>query len=98
MMNKDEIFDVFPEVEVYLKKIIDRFNPQKIILFGSKATGKASKTSDTDFAIVTSKPFDENAIIGALDIINYDRVDEDLKKEIDEEGILLYEQKGKKVS
>jgi predicted nucleotidyltransferase len=29
-----------------------RFNPEKIILFGSRATGKAEKDSDYDFLVV----------------------------------------------
>ncbi len=96
--TKKEIFDAYPEIEIYLKKIINEFNPEKVILFGSKATGVADSTSDSDFAIVTEQPFDENAIIGALDIMNYHKVDDHLKKEIDKEGVVLYDKKSKKVS
>lgn len=97
-MNKEEIFESYPEVKIYLRKIVEASSPQKVILFGSKATGKAKKTSDADFAIVTSEPFDENHVIGALDIVNYAKVDETLREQIDNEGIVLYEQKNQKVS
>lgn len=34
------------------KKIIQEFNPEKIILFGSRATGQATEDSDTDLLII----------------------------------------------
>ena len=44
------------DIEVYLKeavrKIIDNFNPEKIILFGSYARNEADEGSDIDFLIV----------------------------------------------
>lgn len=42
--------------DIILKKIVDRIvnlvNPDKIILFGSRATGKATKDSDYDVCVL----------------------------------------------
>lgn len=53
------------DIEVYLKeavrKIIDNFNPEKIILFGSYAYGQATKDSDIDLMVVMDtdlKPYE----------------------------------------
>jgi hypothetical protein len=47
---KEDIFDAYPEVEVYLKLNVlllfdlkSILHPPKAILFGSKATGQATK-------------------------------------------------------
>ena len=34
------------------QKIVKEFNPEKIILFGSRVTGRATKDSDTDLLII----------------------------------------------
>jgi predicted nucleotidyltransferase len=39
---------------------VDAIDPEQIILFGSRATGKAGPDSDVDILIVDSKPFGEN--------------------------------------
>ncbi|MBI5194174.1 MAG: nucleotidyltransferase domain-containing protein [Nitrospirae bacterium] len=53
------------DIEVYLKeavrRIIDNFNPEKIILFGSYAYGQATKDSDIDLMVVMDtdlKPYE----------------------------------------
>ena len=43
-----------PEIKKFVQKLNTKFNPEKIILFGSRATGKAWKQSDYDFIIVSS--------------------------------------------
>jgi|SRR3989344_3426203 len=43
------------EVKKMLKKIAEKFKPEKIYLFGSRAVGKAKKDSDWDFIIVSKK-------------------------------------------
>ena len=43
------------EIKPFVKKLYSQFAPEKIILFGSRATGKAWKQSDYDFIIVSSK-------------------------------------------
>jgi hypothetical protein len=43
------------EIEGFLNKLKLEFNPEKIILFGSRAKGDDWKRSDYDFIIVSSK-------------------------------------------
>ncbi len=43
------------EIEPFIEKVKTEFNPEKIILFGSRATGTDWKRSDYDFIFVSSK-------------------------------------------
>jgi len=43
------------EVKEFVVKLKREFNPEKIILFGSRAKGSEWKRSDYDFIIVSSK-------------------------------------------
>ncbi len=43
------------EVKIFLRRINNKFHPEKIYLFGSRAEGKAKKYSDWDFIIVSKK-------------------------------------------
>lgn len=40
------------EVDYVTKQIIDKYKPEKIILFGSAAWGKITQDSDLDFLII----------------------------------------------
>lgn len=40
------------ELEPYLRVIVERFHPEKIILFGSQACGAPTRHSDVDLLIV----------------------------------------------
>ena len=40
------------EIDEMVRRIVNRFNPQKIILFGSHAKGKARHDSDADIFVV----------------------------------------------
>ncbi len=44
-----------PIISTFARVIQKHFSPCKIILFGSRATGKAKKGSDYDFIIVSQK-------------------------------------------
>jgi predicted nucleotidyltransferase len=50
-MNKKKVSDqlVFQEIT---KRIVSKFNPEKIILFGSHARGAAGPDSDVDLLVV----------------------------------------------
>ena len=58
------------EAEVAVKKIVDEYQPEKIILFGSQANGEARPDSDYDFIIV--KKTNERWIRRSLAIPNVD--------------------------
>lgn len=49
------------QVEPYLRVIVERFHPDKIILFGSQAAGQPDEHSDVDLLIVRSGIVSENA-------------------------------------
>jgi len=42
-----------------VETIVKEVSPEKIILFGSRASGKTVKESDVDFLVVESSPFGE---------------------------------------
>lgn len=47
-MNKKKV----AKLKIVTKRIVDNYNPEKIILFGSYAWGKPNKDSDMDIFIV----------------------------------------------
>ncbi len=40
------------EIRAYARRIVEKFNPEKIILFGSYGYGKPSEDSDVDLLVV----------------------------------------------
>ena len=46
---------IIKPLQPFLKKIVLKFNPEKIILFGSRARGEAYKSSDYDLLLVSSE-------------------------------------------
>ena len=90
----------------YLNKVLNeilKFNPNKIILFGSRAKGNFRKNSDIDIAVDIELNFRERRklkeriyVISGLysvDLVFLDSVDEEFKEKILEEGRILYEKK-----
>jgi predicted nucleotidyltransferase len=76
-----------------------KYNISKVILFGSRARGTNSERSDIDIAVMGGD-FDgfywetiENAhSLLLFDIIDLNgNVSEELKKEIDRDGVIIYE-------
>ncbi|MFZ5996172.1 MAG: type III-B CRISPR module RAMP protein Cmr1 [Nitrospirota bacterium] len=80
-----------------LKAITDKIkkgaDPQKIILFGSKARGDFHSRSDTDIAVESDKP-GGLSLNGAIDIVDLKKADDRLKEKINKEGVVIYERKG----
>lgn len=84
----------------YAKNLLD---PEKIILFGSRARGDARETSDFDlaFVIATEREKDwprfvchvqeEPFTLHKLDLVNWSEASESLREKILQEGITLYE-------
>ena len=48
-MNEQELQR---EIENIKKQIVEKYKPQKIILFGSAARGKVTRDSDIDFLVI----------------------------------------------
>ena len=83
------------EISLFAKK----HSVQKIILFGSRARGTNTERSDIDIAVYggdfTSFYFDIKEKIHSLlsfDVVEADeKISEALKKEIEKDGIIIYE-------
>ncbi|MEO0263509.1 MAG: type III-B CRISPR module RAMP protein Cmr1 [candidate division WOR-3 bacterium] len=77
-----------------VSKIRAELNPSKIYIYGSRARGDAYKNSDIDIAVETDAPLEKLQLNAPVDLVNIKKVNNDLKKKIKREGILLYERKG----
>ena len=86
-----KILSEHEEVAFYLRKVIEQIRPQKVILFGSKASGPSTSSSDTDFDIVADGFIDTTGIFGAVDMVDLRRASGNLRDEIIKEGIVIYE-------
>jgi hypothetical protein len=54
------VHKIADEVEPYLRVIVERFHPEKIILFGSQIYGEPTEHSDVDLLVVRSGIESEN--------------------------------------
>lgn len=95
-------------VEEKIKKIValivNSVDPQRVILFGSRAKGKAHKGSDIDIALegcsVTARQLrklkeavDDVSGLYSVDIIVLEKTDEAFKNIVNDTGVILYEKK-----
>ncbi len=87
ILNKPESLDKI------VNKIRNELNPERIILFGSRARGDAHKNSDIDIALKTEHSIEKLSITGPFDIINLNRASPEIKEKIKKEGVILYERK-----
>jgi predicted nucleotidyltransferase len=87
-------------------RAIEMLEPEKIVLFGSRARGTARPTSDFDIAVFLDNPDVEWArfvteakespeILLPVDWVDANHASVELLKSIQEEGVLLYEKKRK---
>ncbi len=63
-----DIKKIQPVIKVYLKELRKRIKPEKVILFGSFAQGRAHKDSDIDLVIL-SKDFKKMSFEKRLDLL-----------------------------
>lgn len=83
-----------PDTLEHIKETIkNETDPQKIILFGSKARGDFHSRSDTDIAVETERPLEKLSLSGAIDIVDLKKADDKLKAKIKKEGVTIYERK-----
>lgn len=91
---------VDPEYKKKIIRVIQALMPGvKIILFGSRARGDHSRSSDIDIALDAGKKlrradvgeirdmFMESNIIHKIDVLDYHGVSKDMQEMIDKEGI-----------
>lgn len=79
-----------------------RYDIQKVFLFGSRARGTHTERSDIDLAVSGGDvdsfywALKENAnSLLSFDIVDFDKgVSEELKREIQKDGIVIYEKNG----
>ena len=103
--QKDTVLSVNLSKQI-VEKILSCKKPEKIVLFGSRATGNEKKTSDIDIAIFGKQWTDrdinmvrhhlEEKIKTPLkfDVINFYSIAKDeLKNNILSQGVILYESK-----
>lgn len=87
-------------IETVKKKIVEAVSPEKIILFGSYATGKATKESDLDLVVVWNSDLnshERNIFLSklfpkrnfSLDIFAFTRKEAERLKDV--AGTIVYE-------
>jgi predicted nucleotidyltransferase len=97
------------KVEYIIQKIVsiivEKADPARIILFGSRAKGNAHKGSDIDIALEGEKALtfremrkmkeliDDVSGLYSVDIIVLRKVDDTFKDSIKESGVVIYEKK-----
>jgi CRISPR-associated protein Cmr1 len=89
--GKEHILSMPDTLEHIIGEIRKEVDPQKIILFGSKARGDFHSRSDTDIAVESDKPLSALTLNGAVDVVNLRAADESLRKKIEKEGVVIYE-------
>ena len=88
-----------PEVIEEIRNLAQKYDIEKVILFGSRARGDFRRTSDIDIAVtggdITRFALDvdeETSTLLEYDIVNLDRdMQDELRESIEKEGRILYE-------
>jgi predicted nucleotidyltransferase len=70
-MTKTEIQDALDEMT---RRIVDRFHPDRIILFGSYVKGEPTEDSDLDFLIVMPVEGSRRSKANEIDLTLADRI------------------------
>ena len=82
-----------PEVIEEIRNLAQKYDIEKVILFGSRARGDFRRTSDIDIA-VTGGDFARFALDvdeETSTLLEYDIVQDELRESIEKEGRILYE-------
>lgn len=98
MINLEQkYFNLLKEIFGYTSNKINC----EIVLFGSRAVGNNSQTSDVDLAIksqqqisslisILKEEIEESNIPYKVDIVEYSKTSEAMRKNIDKEGIIIW--------
>ena len=90
-------------VELKIKNIVEelkKYNPKKVILFGSRVRGDFKKNSDIDIAVDINLDYrgirklkEKTDVISGLysvDLVFFNEIEDDFRKKILKEGKVLY--------
>ena len=88
-----------PEVIEEIRNLAQKYDIEKVILFGSRARGDFRRTSDIDIAVTVGNfarfaldVDEETSTLLEYDIVNLDRdMQDELRESIEKEGRILYE-------
>ena len=98
---------IFQSIILLIREKVD---PDKIILFGSRATKRAKKGSDIDIAIFGGKKLnhreerklrekiDELAGLYSVDIVFAEKLQKTFKEMVQDQGVVIYEKGGRNFS
>lgn len=96
----------FEAVKPHIAKLAEKYGLTMVVLFGSQATGHTHKKSDVDVGYLASRDFDyaeQYAITEALmqlfrhpdvELVNLDKVSPELKKQVADHAIILFDKTG----
>jgi len=93
-------------IDEIVKVLVSYLQPERIILFGSRAKQRAEKYADFDVAVegadmdirmerFIKDKLDEKAGIYTIDLVNLDKVDRNFRKIILQRGRVLYDRRSK---
>lgn len=88
-----------PEVIEEIRNLAQKYDIEKVILYGSRARGDFRRTSDIDIAVTGGDIArfaldvdEETSTLLEYDIVNLDRdMQDELRESIEKEGRILYE-------
>ena len=81
-----------PEVIEEIRNLAQKYDIEKVILFGSRARGDFRRTTGGDFARFALDVDEETSTLLEYDIVNLDRdMQDELRESIEKEGRILYE-------
>lgn len=90
-------------IQTCVELIIQKAQPKKIILFGSRARKTHRSNSDFDFAVIAKKCTEaewasllieiqeEPYTLHKIDLVEFEKLNQDYKDQIKNQGIILYE-------
>ncbi len=96
-------FSVLPEsLQNYLRQVVTKIRPEKMILFGSRARGDHRENSDFDIAVsghfnpsewaeLKASLEEKNLTLFNVDLMILESLGDDYRKNIQREGKILYE-------
>jgi uncharacterized protein len=101
-MFTDKLQEQPETIRNFIHKVVDQLKPQQVILFGSRARQENRPTSDFDIAckfenkdadqwtLFNVAMIDDLTTLWPIDFVDYSDLTEAYKKNIDQEGIVLY--------